>query len=208
MRDRVPSLIVLSVSVLLLCGAGAAPSRLQESWLALDRGPAQFRKVSVVGISADRQIRHRFEDLFITRLRVQDFEAVTSYSLVPDLVKVENRQVLIDQILEQRIQGVISVRVVDLKGTDDDAWSSAWNDGLEAGTTLRQVIDATLEQDNSKASKLGLEVALWDAQTWKCLWAGRSGPHKRKSLRKNTGAYVRLIMSELDRANMLPRPRP
>ncbi len=54
----------------------------------------------------------------------------------------------------------------------------------------------------SKSAETNLE------QTWKCLWAGRSGPHNRKSLRKNTGEYVRLIMSELDRANMLPRPRP
>ena len=208
MIDRVVSLIALSVSVVLLCGANASPPRLQETWIALDRSPSQFHRVAVVGISADREIRHRFEDLFITRLRVQGFEGTTSYSLVPDLARVEDRQALIDDILAQRIQGVISVRVIDLKGVNDDGWSSEWNDTLEAGTTLRELIDASLAHDNSSASKLGLEVALWDARTWDCLWAGRSGPHKRKSLRKNTGDYVRLIMGQLDRANMLPRPRP
>ena len=198
-------LILASPLLLLLgLGVGAAEHRLVETWIDLDRGAVQFRKLIVVGISADRETRNRFEDKFVTRLRVRDYEAVTSYSLVSDLAVVENRQSLIDSIDEERIDGAISVRVTRLEGADkEDEWSASWNDSLDAGTTLRTMIDESLPQTGEKAPRLGVEVALWDTRTQKCIWAGRTGTYKLKALRKGAGDIVAVIIDALERAKLL-----
>ena len=201
MRQR---LIVTSALLLLGLGLGAAKHGLVETWIDLERGPVQFRKLVVVGISADRETRHRFEDKFVTRLRVRDYEAVTSYSMVSDLAVVENRQSLIDSIDEARIDGVISIRVARLEGANkEDEWSASWNKSLDAGTTLRAMIDESLPQTGEKAPKLGVEVALWDTATQKCIWAGRTGTYKLKALRNGAGDIVAVIIDELERAKLL-----
>ncbi len=197
-------LILASALLLLGLGVGAAKHELVETWIDLERGPVQFRKLIVVGISADRETRNRFEDKFVTRLRVRNYEAVTSYSMVSDLALVENRQSLIDTIDERRIDGVISVRVTRLEGPNkEDEWSAGWNESLEAGTALRTMIDESLPQTGEKAPRLGVEVALWDTRTQKCIWAGRTGTYKLKALRKGAGDIVAVIIDALERAKLL-----
>jgi hypothetical protein len=196
--------IVTSALVLLALGLGAAKHQLVESWINLDRGPVQFRKLGVVGISADREIRNRFEDKFVARLRARKYDAVTSHSMVSDLAVVENRQSLIDTIDEKRIDGVISIRVTRLEGSKkEDEWSASWNKSLEAGTTLRAMIDESLPQTGEKASRLGVEVALWDTRTWECIWAARTSTYKLKALQKGAGDIVAIIIDELERAKLL-----
>lgn len=201
MRRR---LIVTGILLLLCPGLGAANHELVETWINLDRGTVEFRKLVVVGISADREIRNRFEDKFVTRLRVRNYEAVTSHSLVSDLAVVENRQSLIDSIDEARIDGVISVRVTRLEGSrKEEEWSAAWRTSLDAGTTLRSLIDESLPQTGEKAPRLGVEIALWDTRTEKCVWAGRTGTYKLKALRKGAGDIVALIIDQLELAKLL-----
>ncbi len=196
--------IVTSVLLLLGLGLGAAKHGLVETWIDLERGPVQFRKLVVVGISADRETRNRFEDKFVTRLRVRHYGAVTSYSMVSDLAVVENRQSLIDSIDEARIDGVISIRVTRLEGPKkEDEWSASWKKSLEAGTTLRAMIDESLPRTGEKASRLGVEVALWDTRTQECIWAGRTGTYKLKALRKGAGDIVAVIIDALERARLL-----
>ena len=198
--------IATSALLLLLLGTGAAEHELVETWIDLDRGPVQFRKLVVVGISADREMRNRFEDKFVTRLRVRDAEAVTSYSMVSDLAVLENRQSLIDSIDEQRIDGAISIRVRRLEGAKHEGeWSASWNASLDAGTTLRAMIDESLLRTGEKAPTFGVEVALWDTQTQKCVWAGRTGTYKLKALRKGSGEIVGIIIEELERAKLLSK---
>ncbi len=124
--------------------------------------------------------------------------------MVSDLAVVENRQSLIDSIDEARIDGVISIRVTRLEGPKkEDEWSASWNKSLDAGTTLRAMIDESLPQTGEKAPRLGVEVALWDTQTQKCIWAGRTGTYKLKTLRKGAGDIVAVIIDELERAKLL-----
>jgi len=197
--------LILTGALLLLClSLGAAKHELVETWIDLDRGPVQFRKLIVVGISADRETRNRFEDKFVTRLRVRNYEAVTSHSMVTDLAVVENRQSLIDTIDEQRIDGVISIRVTRLEGANkEEEWSASWTKSLDAGTTLRTMIDESLPETGEKAPRLGVEIALWDTATQECIWAGRTGTYKLKALRKGAGDIVAVIIDALERAKLL-----
>ena len=196
--------IVTSVLLLLGLALGAAKHELVETWIDLDRGPVQFRKLAVVGISADRETRNRFEDKFVARLRARKYGAVTSHSMVSDLAVVGNRQSLIDSIDEARIDGVISIRVTRLEGPkQEDEWSASWKKGLEAGTTLRAMIDESLPRTGERASRLGVEIALWDTRTQECIWAGRTGTYKLKALRKGAGDIVAVIIDALERARLL-----
>ncbi len=65
------------------------------------------------------------------------------------------------------------------------------------------MIDESLPRTGEKASRLGVEVALWDTQTQKCIWAGRTGTYKLKTLRKGAGDIVAVIIDELERAKLL-----
>ena len=76
---------VIALGAVLLLGTGAAPHKLVATWVNPDHAGLTLQKIAIVGISADREIRHRFEDKFVSHLRGRNHDAVTSYSLVPDL---------------------------------------------------------------------------------------------------------------------------
>lgn len=189
--------ITLGALCLLTLGGGASKHGLEETWSSLDHRPQPMRKLIIVGISADREVRHRFEDLFVSHLRGRGYEAVTSYSMVPDLSEVKNRDLLIASILEQQIDGAISVRVARLAGKNDADWSFAWRKMLDDGTTLREMIDDALPQTGEKASRYGVEVAVWDTQDSNCVWGGRTNTYSRKALKKGAADLTQFVMARL-----------
>ena len=163
----------------------------------------KLHKLAIVGISADQEIRHRFEDKFVAHLRGREYEAVTSYSKVADLAVVEDREFLLNTILEQHIDGAISVRVVRLESKDEEGWSAKWRRDLDSGRTLRSMIDESLPHTGEKARHIGVEVALWETQGWSCIWSARTNASTLKTLRKGSSDFVQLVMDALEREKLL-----
>jgi hypothetical protein len=195
---------VIALGAVLLLGTGAAPHKLVATWVNPDHAGLTLQKIAIVGISADREIRHRFEDKFVSHLRGRDHDAVTSYSLVPNLAMPEDREALLLKILEQKIDSVLSVRAVRLKDRTEDEWSDSWRSNLKAGTTLRTIVSETLPHTGEKAHRYGVEIGLWDAVKGQCIWAARTDLYSTKELKKGAAELVQFVMNELERAKLLP----
>ncbi|MCP3979649.1 MAG: hypothetical protein GY716_10010 [bacterium] len=188
----------------MLIAAGVADSAtyyLAEKWIDPEFEKREVAKLLAVGITDDEEVRHRFEDKLVSHLRGRGLEGETSYSMVPELQHVDNRQELLTHILDERIDAVISVRVVALKGKTAEAeWSAAWKAELAEQRTLRQLIEETLPIERSKAKKYGAEIAVWGLSERRCVWAGRTETMTRKQLQEGAGTIVQHAMDALKQA--------
>lgn len=196
------------LSVLLLCAAaayaGAASPSIEQSWFSphFDR---EFDKLVVIGISDDRGVRHHFEDKFISHLRGHGCEGVTSHSLVADLQKLEGRNQILDKVMDNKIDGAISVRLVPVaKGAEED-WIEQWAVWTAGDANLRSLIEETLPAEPTKASRFGVEIAIWDILNRHLVWSGRTGSHKMKKLRQGAGDLIEFTIDDLKDAGLCRR---
>jgi hypothetical protein len=183
-------------------GAAKAPS-VVESWL----GPAdssEYKNFIVIGITDDQEIRHHFEDKFVSHLRGHGVKAVTSHSLVPDLEKIENRNAILNQIMEKRVDAAISVRLIPLDKSDKVQWADGWAAGMDEDTNLRLLIEETLPVQPTEASRFGLEIAVWETEHRYRVWAGRTDGLKKKQLAEGAGDFVEYTIQALSDAGLLP----
>ena len=197
------SICAVVVTGVLLLGAAKRP-QIVDSWISESR-VRPYEKVIAVGITHDRETRHQFENKFVSHLRSRGIQAVTSYSLVPDLTAIEDREKILAAIEEQEIDGAISVRLVSLSDRTEQEWGAAWMESLGPGLTLRQVISETEPIGLEKAKRYGIEVAVWDARTGDPVWAGRTDTYKRKELRDAAGRFVTMLLNLLEDERVITR---
>jgi hypothetical protein len=196
--------VVAALAVLLLLGAGKADISLAEHWANPDHDRSKLEKVMVIGITDQREARRHFEDKFVSHLKGRSIDAVTSYSLVPDLRHIDAEGNLIEEIARQKIDSAITVRLVPLEGKDATAWTEAWSGGLEDDANLRRLIEDSLPLAGVEAPWYGAEVTLWAAGKGSRVWAGRSGPIHRKAVKKGrSGAFVGEVIAQLKLEDLL-----
>jgi hypothetical protein len=204
-RPFLPLLLVVPVLAALSAGADAFRVKLDDLWRAPDSGGLEFKKVLVIAITDDSDVRRTFENRFVSHLRGQEIEGVTSYSMVPDLTRVEDEDDIVERIHAERIDGAISVRAVPL-GKDDPSfadWVAAWRAANDEPGDLRRLIDDSLPVLDGKAKQYGIEVALWETGEWRRIWGGRSSSYTRKQLRKGAADLVQYVMHVLQTENLL-----
>jgi len=204
MRQRRILPATLAAAVLLL-GAGGSRVKLVDRWKDPQFGSGRFEKMIVVGITDDQQARRAFEDQFVSHLRGRYLEAVTSYSLVPDLTTIDDPQAVIEAIEEQQVDGAITVRLVPLKGRDMADWTNEWRAAIDSQQRLRELIDAALPLPERASGKYGVEVGLWATAERRLVWAARTDAEKLTRLSKSRADFVQSVMSALSWDGLLPR---
>jgi hypothetical protein len=110
---RVSLFRLLVIALALLTVAGCASTSLSNAW----RDPAYqgrtFKRLLVVGISAESGVRRTFEDEFSRSLRESGVDAVPSYILLPRDGKVEDAE-LRAAVAKSGADGVLMTRLVRL----------------------------------------------------------------------------------------------
>ena len=177
--------------------AGSRGYTIADRWKSPDYQQTTFGKFMVVGITDDAETRRRFEDKFVSHLRGRKLEAVTSYSIVPDLTSIADRTEIVAAIEEQSIQAVISVRLVSMASTTPEAWAGSWRETTTGSQRLRELIDESLPLPAKPVGPFGVEIALWDTKTGARVWAGRTESYKLKQLQRGAGEIVQRIMDRL-----------
>ncbi len=180
----------------MLLGAGPPP-QLVAQWSSPADAGQKLHKILAIGITDDRELRHRFEDKVVTLLRVRGVEAVTSYSLVPDLTAPVSREKILQRIEALKIDAALSFRAVPLEKRTEASWEAQWVRDSEAAGTLRDLIQATLPLKKTKSKLYGVEVTLWTLGTPPRLWSGRSGPHKMDELREGASVFIQDVIGIL-----------
>ena len=203
MRRRL-SLVPVLAGALMLLGA-APPPMIVDSWVG-EPGGRFYEKILVVAITRDRQVRHHFENKFVSHLISRNIQGVTSHSMVPDLDDTEDREEIIRAIEEREITGVIAIRLVPLAKKGEEEWAAHWKESLHPEITVREVIRNTEPVDLEKVKRAGIEVGVWDVGTRKLVWAGRSQSSKRKQLREGGGTFVQIVLNILEDERVIARP--
>jgi hypothetical protein len=201
MRLRGIALVGL-LMILVLLGANGK-HRLEDRWRDPGFEDYQFTHLLIIGVTDDRQARRNFENQFVSHLRGRGIEAVTSYSLVPELTRVEDETALLDKLAELEIDGAITVRVTSLKGTNETEWGEAWRQWAESDSKIRNLIEDSLPVTERKSGKYGVEVALWTAGDWNRIWAARTNPYTRKQMQNGSAELVQFVMTGMNWDNLL-----
>jgi hypothetical protein len=196
MMRRLAAAVVMTILAAMQLGA-APPPRIVAQWNSTEDPEKKFDKILAIGITDDREIRHRFEDKVVTHLRGRNIGAVTSYSLVPDLLAPGSREEILSRIEAQKIDAAISFRVVPLGKRDEAAWDAEWKKEVEGAGSLRDLIQSTLPLKATKSKLYGVEVALWSNETPVRFWAGRTGVYKLDELRDGTTDLIQDVLDTL-----------
>jgi hypothetical protein len=200
LRSCRPALVAI-VALAILAMAADAPTGFEKYRRA--PGPhAKFTKLVVLGIAGDRELRHRFEDRFVSHLRGKDRAARTSYSLVDDLTRPADREKLLSALKADGVDGVLTVRAVPLQGEADKSWPAAWDAWVEAPTTVRALVAAS-QAEPKGAKRYGVEVTLWELESGARPWAARTGVYERKKLREAAGDLMQETIALLREEKLL-----
>lgn len=195
--------------VLLLCAAwlSAPAGRADSPYLADGWRTAAvvspFKRLLAAGITTDAPYRRHLEDRFVSMLRAHDVACLTSYSIVPTLPTPEERQKVVDMLLAQQVDGVITVSLVPLKETKEEEWAASWRQALDKPERLRDYVDAALRRPPEKTKRFGAEITLWDLATGYRIWAARTTAGKIDKLRNAAPYLVDDVMNELIHARLL-----
>jgi hypothetical protein len=63
---------------------GCASTRIVNQWSNPDHGSTRFARVLVIGVSKQPSLRRAFEDEFVSRLKAEGMDAVSSYRFLPE----------------------------------------------------------------------------------------------------------------------------
>jgi hypothetical protein len=190
-------LIALALCAAGVPAAGADHPALADRWRDEKPVPPDVRKVLIVGITADNAARRRFEDRFVTLLRARSVEAITSYSIVPDLGAERDPAAVLGALFERRVEGVITVRLAPLDKTPEEERAAAWRAAMAKQDQAREYVDAALRGFDVEADEFGAEVAYWSMDDGRRVWAGRFPGESMKRLRKEASAMVQTVIDEM-----------
>jgi hypothetical protein len=199
-RSRVlalAGLALLASSPALERAPRAAAPEIASSWKDPATEHPSYTKILIVGITRNAPARRQFEDLFVSVLRGRSLEGRTSYTLAPDLDNVKDPQAIVDTLFAEHVDGVITVRLVSMDHRKEEDWDADWRKDVQSGIAIRPYIQDSLKILAPDSHWHGAELALWDMQTGRRLWAARSAPLKVKALRKHATILVQDAMDEL-----------
>ena len=207
MRHRRSLWTILAVTLLTIA---VLPIEASGTYRLIDRWEnpddyRRFKKFLVVGLSDDKEVRHQFENNFVSQLRGRDIDAMASYRIARDLVDIDDteRAKILQAIEDENIDGVISVRAVRLKDITEEQWIENWKAQVEGDGTFRDLINETLPLSEDKVKHYGVELTVWDVENRQRIWAGRTNVLRRKQLKKGVSEFVRGVMGALVTADLV-----
>jgi hypothetical protein len=193
-----PVLVALTLIGTGAPAAGADSPALADRWKSDQGVPPSMRKVLVVGITPDVQARRRFEDRVVTLLRARGVEAITGYSIVPDLGAERDTAAVLGALFGQRVEGVITVRLRPLDDkTKEEERAAAWRASMEEPEKARDYVDAALRDFVVEAKELGAEAAYWSMDDGRRIWAGRFPGASIKRLRKQAAQMCQAVIDDM-----------
>lgn len=107
MNDKLCRMIMTFLVAGLLTACTTAS--IQDTWRSPEAPATVYRKLLVVGVANDVNVRRTFENIFVETLRKQGVEAVPSYTLLPDINKAD-RTLLQEAALKAGTDAVIITR--------------------------------------------------------------------------------------------------
>ena len=79
--------VILAIAALVL--NSCASTELTNSWRSPDYKGGALKKIVVIGVSKQAALRRTFEDEFVKQLKASGVDAITSYTLIPQVAEAD-----------------------------------------------------------------------------------------------------------------------
>jgi hypothetical protein len=170
MNKRWQIFSVLAV-VSLLFFASCSTTKMGTVWVDKNYQGGKIKKIFVIGVSENPTRRRVFEDEFVEQLRSLGTDAVPSYSLIPDVEKID--QPTVDaKMKEVGTDGLIVTTLVD-KSTQTVQGSTYYQMGWHR--YYSNSYSAVRHQSTSYQYEVfNLETNLYEIRNQKMIWSGLS----------------------------------
>ena len=181
--------------------SGCSNSELTKSWKSPAFNRAPFKKVMILGVAKRPEVRRMYEDAFVSQLKAKGVEGVASYTLIPDLGKV-NRDDVKRVAIEAGADAVLVTRLVKFDSqtyaaSDDDERVEMYL-GLDAPGTY------TPSQQGYAVETVVLQNQLFDGQSAQPVWSGTTQSFDPKeNLEQTVCDLATLIVRTLARQKLI-----
>jgi hypothetical protein len=198
-RHALFTLLAVATSMLAAC----ASTSLRDSWAdpAFTAGP--FRKVMVVGISANATSRRVFEDSFSAKLAAVGVEAIRSYELIPQTGMISKEEfdaaarrsgadgLLVVHVNRVETRTQVTTATVPVTGRGFYGFYRGW---------------ATVP-DISQYDLATVETNLFDVKSDRLVWSGITETMNPTSVAAETPGFADVIIKALTDRGLLPKPK-
>jgi hypothetical protein len=194
-----PRIAATSIA-LLVCAlsAGCGSTQMDHSWRSpVFQGPA-FKKVLVIGLAAQPDVRQVYEDAFVEQLRAAGAGGAASYMLLSDVQTADKEAikqaaaqsgadaVLLTRLVKVEKQGVVVRPDPGVQDRIDSAWPGTYTPVVAGETKI-----------------VTLESKLFDAESGQLVWSAATQTFDAEDLQKAISSTSRIIVKELAKQKLL-----
>jgi hypothetical protein len=203
--------LVIALLIALTAGAVVYGAKFKSTWKAPDVDRLNFagKKVAAVVISEDQDLQVSAEEELARQLTALGVQGVPSYRLVPREVLRDKARVK-EWFQQSGTTGLVVIRVVsadkEISYTPDlwvtsmyaspwDYYAYGWSTAI-GGINRREDVVVTIE------------TLVYSVPMSKLLWAGVSEKTNPKDAQKVVKELVGAVVSEMRKADLVPKRRP
>jgi hypothetical protein len=185
---------------LMLLLVGCAALTLDHTWQDPTYGGTTFKKVLVIGLVSDPQVRRTFEDAFVGALKNRGMDGVTSYTLIPNVDAVK-RAAVVEAVRTAGADSVLVTRLVRSETRRAAVSQPMWSmDSMDMVYQYGPGPQTTLEQSYQISV---LETDLYDTKTAKIVWSGQSSSFPNANIGVATRELAARVISALKDGKLL-----
>jgi len=205
-KTRIAISGILFFAAALMTLSCASPMRLTDNWRnSTYTGPA-YKKIMVVAMTKQDDMRQSIEDEFAKQLRSRGVEAATCYECIPDPDKV-TREELAKVSQGMGIEAYLIVRVIGA-GTEVQSYQAHSTSPMASSTGTDSMMTMQWfgpEPSMSKRSQVAtLESRLYDAKTAGIVWRSTVNAVNPSPSEGQISKFVSLELKALSEKELIP----
>lgn len=192
--------IVKWICTAVLAGLAASCASIKvDSWKDPEIADRPIGKTMVLGLSQSDSVRRQYETMFTTDLRRQGIEAHALHGMVPDLEKLEEEMLVallsdngFDSILVTRLMSEDWKRGMGAASRFPTYYATYWG---YCSTTV--YVSSYAGNQSEIYQEFRLETNLYDVETRKLIWSGRSVVYDDRTDEANMRGIIRAAIYDL-----------
>jgi hypothetical protein len=156
---------------------------------------SQIKKIFIIGVSQNNNIRREFEDEFVKQLATKGIEAIPSHSILsPD--KMLDKNTIVSKIKDLNIDGVIVTKLINKAGLSSPQ---------KAMTYHTHYVESVHVTSRYRASQdhVMLETNLYDTKTEELVWSGLSESFLFRRTSDPIKPFIEVMIQRLSNDDMI-----
>jgi len=191
-----PALVWVVLAVVACAG-----TTLTKSWRNPDYKGQSLKKVLVVGVSDEPDLRRTFEQEFVKELKAAGMDAIPSYTVLPEDGQADQAQ-LSQAVKEAGSDGALITRLVQVDvQTEVGSVFLPVGVGFYGGYTVAWA--GYYNVPVSHTDTVVLQTDLYSVDESQLLWSGTTQTVAATSIQKDLPGFAKLIIRELKKQGLV-----